>query len=366
MDEIKTDQVKSNQTTQKKRVWSLDFAKGFALIFVVVIHILDQLSSPEVQASLFAFIIYVTGRLVGAVVFMFLMGVALSLSSRANMKEGIKRGFEVMIIGYVLNFFRGTLPVWLNLQSGNLTPEDIGIYTPGFLLKEVDILPFAGLALIILATIKHFFQKPLFWVLAGSIVLLITPFVRGFTTGLPFVDIFINPLWGTQKYVYFPLFPWLAYPMFGMTYGHFLVKSENKTKFIWQSVLVGVILVALFSPILFIDPYFKELNLHSTFFQFRNTSLGAIWYTGFVLIWMAVCYLLVENTPENAVFRRLYYWSKHVTAFYCIQWIIIGWFPVDKLNMVKTILLMITIVFVTDRLTTLWNRGFAGFKKKKT
>ena len=40
--------------------------------------------------------------------------------------------------------------------------------------------------------------------------------------------------------------------------------------------------------------------------------------------------------------------------------------PVLIRFLAETILLMITIVFVTDRLTALWNRGFAGFKKKKT
>lgn len=368
MEELKSRSVPTELKGQKKRIWSLDFAKGFALIFVVVIHILDQLSTTEVRESAFAYVIYMTGRLVGAVVFMFLMGVAMSFSSRSNLKAGIKRGFEVMVVGYILNFFRGTLPVWIGLYNGKYTFAEIEPYTPTYLLMEFDILPFAGFALIILTLIKNYFRKPWFWPLVGCLVLVITPLAHGLITGIAFIDLFLHPLWGTAKYVHFPVFPWLAYPLFGMFYGHYLLKAKNRVKFIWQSVLLGIVLVLAFSPVLFINPDFQNYSTwHKKLFYFRNSSLGAIWYTGFVCIWMALCYFLVEKIPVNTIFNRLYYWSKQVTNFYCVQWILIGWISanIDRLPMGKTIGLMIVMIILTDRITVLWNRGTFSFKRQK-
>lgn len=358
MDTTKSNLLPKNALKPKRRVWSLDFAKGFALIFVVIIHILDNLSSQEVLDTPIAYGIFVFGRLVGSVVFMFLMGVALSISSRANLKGGIKRGLEVMLIGYVLNFLRGTLPVWLSLQSGKYTLAEIEPYTPLYLLREFDILPFAGLALIILATIRHFFKKPLHWMVIGMIVLLITPFLRKISTDIPIIDFFTSHIWGTEKPIYFPLLPWLAYPIIGMIYGHYLIDAKNKTLFTWRSVGIGIILMAITTPMLFIDPQYASLALHETFFTFRNTAIGAVWYMGFVSLWMGFCFFLVENIPDNILFRRFYYWSKNVTTFYCIQWIIIGWIIIDssKISFFTTFFLVLLIIFAADRLTALWNR----------
>ncbi len=366
MDTKQATELKDTTPKPKKRIWSLDFAKGFALIFVVIIHILDNLSSTQVQQSGFAYTIFVIGRLVGAVVFMFLMGVALTISSRSDLKGGIKRGLEVMLIGYVLNFFRGTLPVWVSIQRGIYTLEEVAPQTPLYLLREFDILPFAGFALIILVTMKHFLRKPLYWLIAGLVVAFLTPVLRNLSpgTGLPVIDLVLSHFWSREDPIYFSILPWLAYPLFGMVYGHYLIKAENKPKFLWKTVFMGFILMAVCTPMLFINPGYKTLDLHSTFFAFRRTAIGAIWYAGFVPVWLALCYLLVEKIPGNFLFRRLYYWSKNVTSIYCIQWIIIGWIVTDasNLSLGTTVMLMVGIIIATDLLTVFWNRVTADKK----
>lgn len=355
-------------TKEKKRIRSLDFARGLALIFVIFIHILDQLSSSAAQETPLAWGIYVLGHLISAVVFMFLMGVSLSFSRHDSLQKGILRGLKIIAISYLLNVFRGTLPMWVALKTNLLIWEDIQPFTPLYLFKEVDILQFAGLALIILALIRHFFPKPWTWLFFASGILVLTPLVRGLTSGVTGLDLFLDLLWGTNSYVHFALFPWLVYPLMGMMYGYMVKKTESKNVFFLRSALGGILIMVLFIPFMLINPDYDSLVLHSTFYVFRNTSLGTLWYIGFVFFWMAVCYWFIKKIPENRIFNLLYYWSKNVTSFYCIQWIIIGWLAIFlyEVSLPVALIAMPIIIVATHYLIVLWNRYKAFLNRKKT
>lgn len=352
---------------KKERILAIDFARGFALIFVVVIHILDLLSAEAVQNSLFARIIYTIGRLIGAPVFVFLMGVSLSFSTRATVKKGIDRGIHILIIAYILNFMRGTLPTLSGLQFCGLGKEDIGQYTPLFLLKEVDILQFAGVALILLVLIKNYLKKWFLWLLLGFITVFAFPSVQGVQSGFTPVDIVLDLIWGTDKYVYFPVLPWIVYPLFGMVYGHLLKQAPKKPAFFIQSALVGLVIVAAATPWFFLDPDFEAGNLHSSFFLFRMSTPGIIWYSGMICIWLMICYQLTVKIPGNPVFKRIYLWSNNVTSFYFIQWVLLGWISLVMIDisLIPTVILMIVMLFLTDRLTLLWN-NYQTWRHKKS
>lgn len=351
----------------KKRIVSIDFARGIALIFVILVHTLDQLCSTEVQDSIFGFVIVLIGRLIGSVVFMFLMGISMVISRRSNLKKGVRRGFQVILIGYILNFLRGTMPVWVGLKTGAVTLAEIDIYTPLFLFKEIDILHFAGLGLIILSLVKNYITKPVFWVLGGLAIVFSSPFLRGLDTGLPFVDYLLDFVWGKNDYVHFSLFPWLAYPLFGMAYGTLMVNAKNKMKFFFGFAVFGLLLMIPFTFALINNPDYETIPLHLALHFFRETIPGAFWYSGFVFVWMAFCYWLIETIPSPSIFNRLFHWSKNITIFFCVQWVIIGWASIyfGSLNFLQTIVAMLSLLFLTDRVLYLWNKNIQIYKKKE-
>ena len=345
-------------TVKKPRIWSLDLARGFALVYVVVIHILEYLSSVVVQQSPPAYWTYVSGRLLGSVIFMFLMGVSVALSTRGAFGATVRRGVEIVAIGYALNFFRGTLPTWLALHWEHLSPDDVRPGEALGMLKEFDILPFAGVALIVLAVLKRFLTRPLSWALAGGAILALTLVSAGFQTGHPVLDLCVNPIFGGVATVHFPLLPWLFYPILGMVYGHYLARAPDVEAFSLRAGLLGVVAVALLFPFIFEVPKFASVNLHELLYLFRASAPGAIWHSAVACVWLAVCFLVVKHVPENPVFRELYFWSRNVTRFYVIQWLITGWTSVwhSDLAAGPTLALVVAYTAATALATRIANR----------
>jgi uncharacterized membrane protein YhdT len=46
---------------------------------------------------------------------------------------------------------------------------------------------------------------------------------------------------------------------------------------------------------------------------------------GFVAVWLCLCRQLVRSLPANPVFGALTFWSRNVTRFYLVQWLLIAW-----------------------------------------
>ncbi len=348
---------------EKKRIQSLDFARGFALFFMVVIHILDVLANTHAQNSLFAYCIYCIGRLIDAPVFVFLMGISLSFSRRTTLGRGLKRALMLIFLGYLLNFLRGTLPVYLGLNYGNITYETMQHYTPQFLFKETDVLHFAGVSLVYLFLIKNYVKKIIVWLAIGLGMCVLFPFVQGIQTGILPIDYILDLHWGVEEYVHFSILPWIIYAVLGLSYGSLLAKTKDKKRFFTKSALIGGIITLCGFPFIYLYP---ASNLHSTFFLFRISPIGIVAYSGMICLWMAICYWIVQAIPNNPIFSRLYYWSKNVTSFYLVQWILIGWASIllYKVSLLTIVGLMIGITFLTDRIVVVWDL-YSSWREKK-
>jgi predicted alpha/beta hydrolase len=105
-------------------------------------------STSGVVNSIFGLIIGFLGGSPSAPVFMTLMGLSFYYSRNKGLKSGIRRGLQLILFGYLLNFFRGVLPVYLTgLPAPSKAagiPAAVADYTNAFL--ELDILHFAGQA----------------------------------------------------------------------------------------------------------------------------------------------------------------------------------------------------------------------------
>ena len=82
--------------------------------------------------------------------------------------------------------------------------------------------------------------------------------------------------------------------------------------------------------------------------------------TGFVLLWLAICYWAKKYISTNFLFNLLYYWSIHVTVFYFLHWIIIGWGTgiagYQEQEWMIVVVFMIIVTLVADLGTRGWIR----------
>jgi uncharacterized membrane protein len=331
------------------RIVSLDLARGVALGFVVVVHVLEQLSSQSVKDSLFGALVNAGTSLCAAAMFMFLMGAGLGLSRTMSSGSTVRRGLRLIIIAFILNILRGTLPTLLGLFMHQYTLEDLKPYSPLYVTIEIDILHFAGLALIIIAMLRQISTRWVFWLAAAAVLLLACPLVYGRTPGSPLLTYFTNFFWRTEEYGHFPVFPWLAYPMLGIVFGHFLKNSKNRQVFFIRTAVLGSLVCIVAGYLVYtysdfaVDAWFSgdynEGDVH---------PLWVVFVTGFLLLSLSLYELMAARIPPNKVFQWLCFWSREVTLMYCVQWIVIGWIVIFITSYfgIAATMLSIPVVFI--------------------
>jgi uncharacterized membrane protein len=343
----------ATDATPDTRLRAFDLARGLAIVFMVMIHVLGHYGNDASWASPLGNVVIFLGGPTAAPVFMFLMGASLALSRRSSAARIARRGAWLLTLAYTLNVLRGVLPASLGLGTGFVTEADISPYTPLNLLTLVDIHQMAGLALLVIATLVavRMATPALSAVLVGVafVVALISPALWGMKTGGP-VDAFLALLWGTDWNVFFPLFPWIVYPLVGFAYGRTLVRQADRRRFVRRMGLVGLAVIG--AGVATIAATSTTLGVESYWRQPPGVLLAIL---GLVLAWLALADLVVTGVRPNRAFDQLYGWSRRVTSMYCIHWILIGWgvglVGHRDLELPAVVAAMALVLVLTDRIT---------------
>ena len=339
------------------RIRAFDLARGLAVLFMVLVHVLGHYGndaawgSPAGQALIFL------GGPTAAPVFMFLMGASLAFSRRSTPRAIAARGLWLLGLAYTLNVLRGVLPASLGLATGYVTEAQIAPYTPAALMTLVDIHQMAGLALLVLSGLTWLAaaaRVPLAVLGLGVAVVvgLVSPLLWGTMSGRPAVDLGLALLWGADWNVFFPLFPWLVYPLVGFAYGRLAAARSDPRRFVRRVGVLGVAIglagLALGSvtqPVVTVEDYWR---------QGPSVLLSIL---GLVLTWLALADLVADRLGNARAGRVLYGWSRRVTSMYCIHWILIGWgvglVGHRLLDLPAVLAAMLVVLVATDRLTVL-------------
>jgi uncharacterized membrane protein len=343
----------STPETPRTRVPELDLARGLAVLFMVWVHVLEEWSSLGVQHATYGRVVEFFGSSPAAPVFMVLMGASLAFSRRASATDVAKRGVGLLALGYLLNALRGTLPAQIGLSLGVVTPQEIAPYTPWNLLWDVDILEFAGPALVLLGLVRKL-RQPWVWVAMAAVVAAVSPLLWGLEAGVPGVDGVLHSLWGTGPLVSFPMFPWLAYPLVGMAWGTWLSSAADERRVYRWTLLGGLGLMAAGTRFL-LEHGSDLLGNH-----WRLGPEGVAFVLGFVAVWLCLCRWLIRSLPANPVFATLTFWSRNVTRFYLVQWMLIAWGTGaaghQALGLWPTVACQVCVPVSAHGLTVLWVR----------
>lgn len=346
------------------RVLAFDLARGLAMLFMVVIHVLYFYGSAPVQKSAFGTSIQFLFGWPSATLFTFIMGVFLAYAKPASVAQGLKRAAGIFLLGYLLNVLRATIPTALSLEAGLVTYEQLGKHTPLYELLVVDIFQFAGIAYAICFLLRHYIVQPLVWLAMALMVIFISPLLWDTSSGIAAVDQVLKILWGHKHQgALFPLFPWLAYPLLGMAFGHWFRQSDNQKQAMRLALQVGIMVLLVGATLAMMAPEYHIVD------NLRSGPGLIILLTGLVVIWLWLCQFWVDHLPANPFFAWLYFWSKHVTAIYLIHWVLIGWglmlFGAEQLGLAATITCMFAVALLSDLLLRawLWVKKCSGHKR---
>lgn len=298
----------------------LDIAKALAIIFMIFCHAIVFASFSNISISPgFELILNQTVAIIAAPVFMFCMGIGIIFSRHNQYDLLIKRGVELLLIGYFVNIGEQIIP---NVLGHMLNMSN----TPITLLPlfKVDILIFAGIAFILIGILKRFnISKEKMLILA-----IIFSIIGSFVCFVDFNNIFLNYFFGyfigtiLHQCTAFPLFNWFIFPVAGIFYGSYFIRVKDKSQFfkLWP--------VFLIIPLIFILCNLSPSPAGSISDNARAyfiTTLDAIVCIILIHGLLGFCWNISKFLPDIPIngFTML---SKHVTGIYVAQWYFIPLF----------------------------------------
>lgn len=334
-----------------------DLLKGFAVFLIVPVHILETFINYTGRESLFGKVLLLLGGPVAVPIFMMVMGYFVA-KSKKTITQNLLRGLFIFILGFFLN-------IGLNFNLLLKIRYRAWSYDPLQFIFGVDIFYLAGLSIIVLAFIKRI-PKIQQW-----IALIMILFISASTTYfneimlvtdrnylLPFIA-------GNYSWSYFPIFPWLSYPLIGFLFqknetriGDFF---RNRKKALTVVLTATLILVILFGK----SGIETTINLSD---YYHHGFWFFLWVLGVDLLWLVLLWFVVQKYAGFPVVVSLRWMGKNITVFYVIQWLIIGNIATEiyqTQELSKYIYWFIPIFLTTVALTFVFEKIFNPGRKQK-
>lgn len=194
------------------RYASIDVLRTLAIILMVIVHFSENLAGVPWAPAGF-----------GAPMFGFLVGVSYCIWLRQRYRRGdsdaqilrasVKRGLFIFVLGLLFN---------------------VAVWTPGDLFNW-DVLTLLGSAMVLLAMIRE--QPPVVPLAMAAVVFLLAPVLSYQADYYAYwQDGYFDPDWTFAQIAlgyfvtgYFPLFPWLMFPLIGFAVAGKLLPTSSAT-----------------------------------------------------------------------------------------------------------------------------------------
>ncbi len=334
-----------------------DLLKGLAVLLMIQVHLMELFALPEIYYSIWGKISLFLGGPPAAPVFMVVMGYFLA-TSVDGLVSFIGRGLRLIVYGFLLNAGLN-LHLFYHILTGQST------LSPLPYLFGVDILFLAGLSIIFVALFRLVLRDKVFlWSIVTLIVASVTTFLPAVDGNNSWSDYLLSYFYRSTWWSYFPLFPWLAYPLAGyclnLIIARFGQTNIPRTKFALPALLM-LIPLAVFFPF----GFKVTTDLHA---YYHHSVSYFLWASLFLLAWATLILLLIKYLPENPVVKYLKWTGRNVTAFYVFQWLIIGNLATAFYKSVSTVQLMLWfagITLITSLLVWIYRIALVRYRNKK-
>ena len=227
--------------TTNNRLNFPDRIKGISVLLMIQVHLMEVFAKEDILKSDLGSFSLFFGGIPAAPVFMVIMGYFLAFGAKNSMDMS-RRGVKLFLGGILLNIgLNAHLLFNIYFKSWNVNPWNF--------IFGVDILPLAGLSLISIALFQIIAKNKCwaFFTLAIAISVISQLFNPQQFESSAFNYVFAFFVGGTS-WSYFPLIPWLSYPLIG--YGFKLmadkISIETIEKSIWSKIIflvIGVLLI---------------------------------------------------------------------------------------------------------------------------
>ncbi len=344
-----------------ERQVNIDLAKCIAIVFMVLIHTMMNYSA-DLETGLGYAANQFLGGFMAAPVFMCAMGIGIAYSKNQEPEKFLSRGFDIFVLGYVLNILRSA-PVLLMLWPWRDNAGEVLYY-----LFNGDILQFAGLAMLVVGCLKklHCTDGTILGIgIVCSVVGRLIPVIRSDNL---FVDsvvgLFITCTASDEMYVVFPLMSWFVIVAFGCWFGGKIKNSENPDKFYLTWGIPCTIVWVCGSAYEAIG----ELSMMKDDLSYYglapwDAAISLCYCVSCFAVCYFVCKLLNKKTKDF-----IYTMSDSLNLFYMYHWVIAVFLMIATLEYVTTtpmLLLMTLITLVISEFAAVWTKNYIRSHKEK-
>ena len=306
-----------------KRQLEFDYVKTLAVFFMVIIHVLEEISAygayERVPAGFWENLIEFGAGPLAAPAFMFAMGVGIIYSCHNEPSELFRRGVRVSILAIVLNLVRGVIPtLTVSAIRGTVDPDRIF-----YLMFNVDILHFAGLSLMLTALLKKLHLPPLAFVPIAIVMQIVGNLLPPLTADCHILLYILGSWFHTSPLSAFPLLICYIHIAVGIAFGDVLIRQKDLDRFyrviLWGSLslLAGLLYTLVSSGYDLKNLYmlYNEMYYQQTFLHFAFNTLV-------IMLELSLFHFMLNQFRPAEGFVR--FCGKNLNSIFLIQWVIIG------------------------------------------
>jgi len=325
-----------------------DILKGIAVMLMIQVHLMEQFATKELFDSLLGNISLFLGGPPAAPVFMAVMGYFLA-RSKMGFRQHIIRGLSLIGIGFLLN-------IGMNLHLLIRIVTGISHQNPWPFIFGVDILFLAGIGIIVMAMIRLVLKNK---IIAYTLLIILVPLVGQilpiYTGPNEWIKYFHAYFWGDYYWSYFPLFPWLAYPLTGFL---FYITDEKYNLTGLSSKGQSYILTIAFLIIAVTFGFGFKISGTLPLY-YHHSLIFYFWVLLFLIFWVLTLGYFFHS-GEKALASDYFKWvGKNVTAFYVVQWLITGNLATilyKSQNILALVLWFAAILAATSLIVLTWQK----------
>jgi hypothetical protein len=312
-----------------------DLLKGFAVIFMILVHSFEKFLHNNFHDNLLNKIALLLGSIPAAPVFMIVMGYFIWFSNK-NFKYLILRGIKLILLGLLLNILLN-----LNLLVKTITGKiEVNIFHYIF---GVDILFLAGFSVLLLSFLKFSKYPKILTFIIFILYLILISIGINIEPSYSINDYFLSFIFKVTEWSYFPLIPWFIYPLFGFMWA----QNKKILKYFNPSIVWRIILLVIFFTYVYFS-FDYLIDISNNLNMYYNHNIKFVFYT---LLFISGYWLFLKqlNVYFNnfIVLKFIRYLGSNVTLIYIIQWIIIGNLATEYLNKFNELYTLLIFVFVT-------------------
>ena len=309
-----------------KRQYEFDYAKTLAIFFMVIIHVIEELSHVEFEALPTGFwenfIQFGAGPL-AAPVFVFAMGIGIVYSRNNEPIQLFKRGLKLLIVALCLNICRDVIPrLIVCLISGSAPEWEVFRYQ----LFNIDILHFAGLAFMLTALLKKLKVPVLALVPIGILMQILGNELSLVFAPTDLAEILLSYIFDTGgDLACFPLLTWYVSLAVGILAGTIIKENSHRLNRMYSIGFWGGA-VLLIGFIFGCHYYEVDIRLFHALYEdafYGQTFFHFLYNTLVIVIEISLIHLITRKQTRDLPFVK--FCGSNLTTIYVIQWMIVGW-----------------------------------------